>query len=65
MPLISIEKTANMINGTSDPLSIEVLFTTFLLDGYTVPAALNRLQSVRLWLWSCPLKIGNCHHIMQ
>ena len=30
-----------------------------------VPAALNRHQSVRLWLWFCLLRIRNCHHIMQ
>ena len=30
-----------------------------------VPAALNRHQSVRIWLWFCLLRIRNCHHIMQ
>ena len=30
-----------------------------------VPAALNRPQSVRLWLWFCLLKIRDRHPIMQ
>ena len=29
-----------------------------------VPAALNRHESVRLWMWLCLLKIRNCHPIM-